>query len=243
MGSSGRGNCYSTGTIEHEFLHALGVWHQQSRSDRNEYVRILRDNIRPGMTHNFDRYTPALINHFDLPYDFESVMHYGGNFFGKRRANGPARTIETLDASKQSVIGQRGGVSELDIKLVKLMYGCQATDERGGGGKREGVVTSRNFPNKYPNNLLKTETITADEGMVLRLEFTAFNVENHRRCRYDHLKIIDGDGTVLMDKTCGDALPPVLTSKTNNVDLEFKTDNSVAKSGWRVKWSAVTRSG
>ena len=36
----GRRSCYNTGTIEHEFLHALGVWHQQSRSDRDDFVKI-----------------------------------------------------------------------------------------------------------------------------------------------------------------------------------------------------------
>ena len=106
----------------------------------------------------------------------------------------------------------------------------------------EAVVTSPNYPNNYDDNLNKTETITVAEGLVLRLEFTAFNVEDHESCAYDHLKIVDGDGTVLMDKTCGDALPPVFMSNTNHVDLIFETDHSVTKSGWAVKWSAVSLS-
>jgi len=234
-GSVGRSGCYFTGIIEHEFLHALGVWHQQSRSDRDDFVKINVENIIDGKGHNFDRYTPSLINHFNLPYDFESVMHYGGQAFGKEKANGRRKqTIETLDPSKQSLLGQREGASELDIKLVKEMYGCQATV----GG--EAVVTSPNYPNNYDDNLNKTETITVAEGLVLRLEFTAFNVEDHGSCAYDHLKIVDGDGTILMDKTCGDALPPVFMSNTNHVDLIFETDHSVTKSGWAVKWSAVS---
>jgi len=106
----------------------------------------------------------------------------------------------------------------------------------------EAVVTSPNYPSNYDNDLDKIETITAAEGLVLRLEFTAFDVEDHGSCAYDHLEIVDGDGTILMDKTCGDALPPVLMSNTNQVDLIFKTDNSVTKSGWAVKWSAVSPS-
>jgi len=227
-------NCYRTGTVEHEFLHALGVWHQQSRSDRHNYVEVIKDNIenykkRKG---NFESYAKVVFNYFDLPYDFNSVMHYGEAFFGKRNANGQRlRTIETLDKKKQSLIGQRSGVSDLDIKLVKLMYNCQAP---------VGVVSSTNFPNNYPNKLKQTEPITAGKGQVLRLEFMAFDVEEHTRCGYDHLKIIDGDGTILMKKTCGNTLPPVLISKTNKVNLVFETDSTKTMSGWRVKWSAIT---
>ena len=43
LGSASWGTCYATGTIEHEFMHALGVWHQQSRSDRDQYVKINKE--------------------------------------------------------------------------------------------------------------------------------------------------------------------------------------------------------
>lgn len=37
--------CINKGTIIHEFLHALGLWHEHSRSDRDEYIEILWNNV------------------------------------------------------------------------------------------------------------------------------------------------------------------------------------------------------
>lgn len=45
-------NCDRLGTVEHEFLHALGFWHEQSRPDRDDYVNIVWDEISPGNLNN-----------------------------------------------------------------------------------------------------------------------------------------------------------------------------------------------
>ena len=104
------------------------------------------------------------------------------------------------------------------------------------------MVTSANFPSNYPNNHENTETIRVEEGLVIALKFTAFDIEYHSDCSYDHLMIEDGDGTTLMEKNCGDALPADIVSSSNVVKLHFSTDGSVTKSGWSVEWKATPKS-
>ena len=105
-----------------------------------------------------------------------------------------------------------------------------------------GVVTSPNYPGNYPNNLQdETQTIEAEQGRILSLQFTAFDIEDgYNTCDWDHLTITDGDGTTLMEKSCGTTLPSDITSTSNIVNLVFSSDSGTTRPGWSVSWSAVT---
>ena len=72
--------------------------------------------------------------------------------------------------------------------------------------------------------------------MVLVLQFTFFETE----ANYDYLTITDGDGTILMRRKSGYALPdpPTITSRTNVVHLFFETYRLGQCSGWSVTWFA-----
>ena len=115
-----------------------------------------------------------------------------------------------------------------------------------------GVVTSPNYPDNYPKNLEKTDTIQVEQGLIISLQFIAFDIEAQYdyeeyesdyesfTCPYDHLTITDGDGTTLMEKSCGNSLPAAIRSTSNIVNLVFITSRSGTSSGWSVNWSAVT---
>ena len=103
-----------------------------------------------------------------------------------------------------------------------------------------GVVTSANYPNNYPNNLERTEMIEVEQGLILSLTFSAFDIYLSGSCRRDHLTITDGDGTTLMEKSCGSSLPAAITSISNMIRLHFSTDDSGTSTGWNVSWTAVT---
>ena len=111
-----------------------------------------------------------------------------------------------------------------------------------------GVVTSPNYPDDYPNNLERTATVHVERGKILRLEFTHFDVYYGGSSCKDYVRIKDGDGTTLMDNSCGYSdpsssgyfLPPIITTRSNRVEILFYTDDSYTMTGWSLSWRAVT---
>ena len=111
-----------------------------------------------------------------------------------------------------------------------------------------GFITSPNHPGNYPHNLEKTETIEVEVGQILRLEFIHFAVYacDVSTCPCDFVRITDGDGTTLMDKSCGDSdpsaslhfSPPIIKTRSNKVEIFFHTDGMNSKTGWKIRWTA-----
>ena len=66
--------CFNYHSVIHEFLHAFGVYHVQSRPDRDQYVDIVWDNIYESLYFNYKRQDNALT--YNVPYDGRSFMHY-----------------------------------------------------------------------------------------------------------------------------------------------------------------------
>lgn len=105
--------CETTGIAVHEICHALGLWHEQSREDRDQNVRIVWANIEPGREHNFNQ---QITDGDDIGgYDFGSVMHYGRRAFSRNNQD----TIVPLGGQ---AIGQRNGLSAGDIAAIRAMY-------------------------------------------------------------------------------------------------------------------------
>uniref|UniRef100_A0A0N5C6Z0 Zinc metalloproteinase n=1 Tax=Strongyloides papillosus TaxID=174720 RepID=A0A0N5C6Z0_STREA len=114
--------CAWNGIIQHETAHALGVHHQQARTDRDSFVNIQTANIIPGLESNFVKRTVGSVNEYGVAYDYGSGMHYGRYDF----TNNGNPTIASKNTLYDKTMGQYIKLSFNDLKLLNFQY-CNST--------------------------------------------------------------------------------------------------------------------
>ncbi len=102
-------------TLLHEMGHATGLWHEQSRPDRDAFITILAGNILKTQNGNFD-VQRSDVQTFGL-YDHQSIMHYIPFAFSK---NGEP-TLETIPAGIR--LSDLDQMSVGDLDAIKRLYG------------------------------------------------------------------------------------------------------------------------
>lgn len=104
--------CTKGNTI-HEIGHAIGMWHEQSREDRDTFVTINWAKIQAGFEHNFNQH---ITDGDDVgAYDYGSIMHYPRTAFSIDGTD----TITPVDPTAQ--IGQRTALSPGDISTANSL--------------------------------------------------------------------------------------------------------------------------
>jgi len=123
--------CWYKRTILHEIGHGLGLFHQHARPDRNEYLDVFEDNVNPKQLDQFEIPMSKWLVDLDptIPYDYNSIMHYGKYYFAKKDARGRflGLSMRPKEPCYADVIGRVRAISFYDAKLVNRIYKCEST--------------------------------------------------------------------------------------------------------------------
>ena len=134
---------------------------------------------------NFEKFNESMVSDYGVPYDYKSIMHYGKTFFS---IDGRSTTLMPLD--EEVAIGQREGLSDLDILQAKRLYMCNETCSFNyNASVSPGTISSMNYPEGYPPKTDCIKVIYAKPGHVIRLVFEHIDIEHHSECNYDFLEV------------------------------------------------------
>ena len=104
----------------HEIGHAIGMWHEQQRKDRDGWLTVFRENIDPGDWGGGQWHPHPLAGPDIGPYDYRSVMHYAF-FSDDQRRPGEILMAETIPPGMP--FGNTVELSPGDVDSVARLYG------------------------------------------------------------------------------------------------------------------------
>lgn len=118
------------GTILHELLHTAGVYHEQSRPDRDYFVFFDLAGLSEKAKSNFDRIEGDIAG---TGYDYLSIMHYSADAFA---VSAGQRTIHcknvVVEVPCDPDMGQRREMSQKDIQGLDRLYSEISRFSNGG---------------------------------------------------------------------------------------------------------------
>ncbi|XP_056401089.1 embryonic protein UVS.2-like [Hyla sarda] len=240
--------CMFRGVIQHELNHALGFYHEISRPDRDKYIIINYENIAPGFESAFDVVYGA--QNLSLEYDYDSVMHF--NMYAYAEKSSLPTIIPTPNPNV--AIGQRDGLSVLDVEAIKRLYNCTEdvifsyfsffflTDVCSTLlNTPSGTFSSPNYPFNFPNNIRCVWLIRIQNGQI-SLTFNDINIPDSIACISGYITIYDGpsiNSPPILQKLCVSIQLPAIIGSTTQMLIEFVSNNDTTSMRFSASYKTV----
>ncbi|PIO68058.1 astacin [Teladorsagia circumcincta] len=154
--------------VAHEIGHALGFWHTHARYDRNDFITVLRKNVKHKRRKNFAKLSRETNNNYNLTYDYGSVMHYGARTFTK---NATDVAIVPKDVNYMETLGSKF-IAFYDLLMMNTYYNCtdacryEETDCHNGGFPHPRNCSKCICPSGFCSNTFVNTTLTSHSSLV-----------------------------------------------------------------------------
>jgi len=112
--------------LVHMVGHVIGLFHEQSRPDRDRYIEIKWENIPKQFQPNFGKYYRFLKLKQITPYDYNSVMHFRKDEYAMPSTESFSLKglLNKAKSWFKGGVGQRDAPTENDLQRVRTMYKC-----------------------------------------------------------------------------------------------------------------------
>ncbi|KAL5234243.1 hypothetical protein ACI65C_001653 [Semiaphis heraclei] len=106
-----------------------------------------------------------------------------------------------------------------------------------------GMISSQNYPNLYPNDEECEWTIGVLPGNKVSLQFVErFNLEQSVNCTKDYVQVfdfVDDQWVPIGNRLCGRQIPPTFNSSGTKLQIRIRTDDDIQGDGFKAIWKSV----
>ena len=198
-------SCDTPGHLLHTLGHIIGFYHEQSRPDRDDYVKTFTKNIDEEQKKNFQKQDGSIVQD---QYDYASIMHLSATAYSK---NGKITTEvinnRTYATQGEPKLGDRVSLSLQDINETNRLYNCS----EGGKGEilrvhigdtQQPQEDDMNYQvvivavdSRGMSHTLSTTAVASDSGRLEWNETLEFPISREQSWQFFQIKIRKSSGS------------------------------------------------
>lgn len=155
------GTCSTHGIVLHLICHALGMWHEHTRPDRDKYIDILEENIDPvQLVQHFNRRREFEVEYYGQYYDYGSIMHFRNDYFSAN-GNDTLTVANSLEYGCQgeAMLGQRSSLSVSDTIKINQMYNCPGSGYGIPGHLKVYIRHAVGLKSSFPSHFVQVTAV------------------------------------------------------------------------------------